>query len=146
MTYPTVTWSSDKDGDIGSSVPNSAGEISFTTSDLSVNTHNISMQVSDEVGATCTATLDYTVGNPPSITIDSPVDGNLLNAGDPILFSATVSDAQDQPMVSIDGRWMRCHFDTGATSSGTANFQFKPWVWGLQPGCHGNRHRWPDRF
>ncbi|MEC8276542.1 MAG: hypothetical protein VX026_02420, partial [Myxococcota bacterium] len=120
----TVTWSSDKDGEIGTSVPNSAGEISFTTSDLSVNTHNISMQVSDEVGATCTATLDYTVGTPPSIIIGSPVDGNVLNAGEPILFSATVSDAQDQPdEVLLDWQLDGVSISTqGATSSGTAEF------------------------
>ena len=62
----------------------------------SVNTHNISKKVTDEVGETCTATINYTVGTPQNITIDTPVDGD-HSEGDAITFSATVSDAQDQP-------------------------------------------------
>ena len=58
----TVTWSSDKDGEIGSLNPDSDGNIVFSYSGLSVDTHTISMQVEDEVGATCTSTMTYTVG------------------------------------------------------------------------------------
>ena len=93
----TVTWTSDKDGEIGSSVPNSAGSISFSYSDLSVNTHNISMKVEDEVGGSCTATLNYTVGTPPEILIEGPVDGEVYSEGDALDFLASVSDGQDQP-------------------------------------------------
>ena len=92
-----VVWSSDKDGDIGTSVPNSAGGVSFSYADLSVNTHNISMTVTDEVGATCTVTTNYTVGTPPSITLDAPLDGSVHTEGEMIDFSATVFDGQDIP-------------------------------------------------
>ena len=51
----------------------SAGEITFSYSDLSVNQHNITMTVTDEVGATCTTATNYTAGTPPSITIDGPL-------------------------------------------------------------------------
>ena len=37
----TVDWSSDKDGAIGTSTPNSSGEIAFVYDALSVNTHTI---------------------------------------------------------------------------------------------------------
>ena len=45
----SVTWSSDKDGELGSVTPDSSGNIVFSYSNLSVNTHTISLQVSDEV-------------------------------------------------------------------------------------------------
>jgi len=48
-----VSWSSTIDGVLGSSNPNSSGGITFPYSALSVGTHVISMQVLDEVGASC---------------------------------------------------------------------------------------------
>ena len=93
----SVTWTSDKDGEIGTSTPTSDGDIVFSYADLTVNTHTITMQVMDEVGATCTRGIEYTVGTPPSVTIDSPVDGDVVNEGTPITFTASVSDNEDQP-------------------------------------------------
>ncbi|MEC7983618.1 MAG: hypothetical protein VX278_00560, partial [Myxococcota bacterium] len=93
----TVTWNSDKDGVLGESTPTSAGDITFAYADLSVNQHNITMTVADELGATCTTAINYTVGTPPSITIDAPLDGETYSAGEALSFSATVSDSQDQP-------------------------------------------------
>gem|GEM_PF-2288128 len=57
----TVSWHSDIDGIIGTSTPSSSGEILFPYSDLSINTHSISMTVTDELGAVCTDTISYTV-------------------------------------------------------------------------------------
>ena len=84
----TVTWNSDKDGELGSSTPTSAGEITFSYSDLSVNQHNITMTVTDEVGATCTTAMNYTVGTPPSISLDSPLAGETYSAGEALSFSS----------------------------------------------------------
>ena len=80
--------------------------------------------MSDEVGATCTTAINYTVGTPPSVVIDAPLDGGLFNEGENIDFSATVSDAQDQPdEVSLDWNLNGASVSTqGATSSGTAAF------------------------
>ena len=47
----SVKWASDKDGNIGESTPSSDGGIAFPYSDLSVNTHVVSMTVKDEMGA-----------------------------------------------------------------------------------------------
>lgn len=99
----SVTWRSDKDGDIGTSTPTSMGEVFFSFSELSVNTHTITMLVEDEVGATCSTALTYTVGTPPNITIISPSDGAIYSEGEPLYFSAIVSDSQDQPTaISLD--------------------------------------------
>ena len=41
--------------------------------------------MTDEVGATCTALTTYTVGTPPSVSIDSPLMG-MLSEGDSYLY------------------------------------------------------------
>lgn len=119
-----VVWNSDKDGEFGQSSPNSSGSISFSYADLSVNTHNISMEVSDELGDSCTATLNYTVGTPPAVEISSPIDADLVNEAETINFSAIVSDSQDQANeLTLDWTLNGDAYSTqGATSSGTAQF------------------------
>ena len=119
-----MAWGSDKDGPIGNSTPTSDGEISFSYADLTVNTHTITMTVTDEVGATCTKAIDYTVGTPPEINIDAPLDGAVVDADSAINFMATVSDAQDQPdEVSLDWALDGSTFSTqGALSNGVAQF------------------------
>ena len=82
----SVEWLSDKDGVFGSSIPTSSGNITFASADLSANTHTISMNVSDEVGALCTEQILLQVGNPPVVSIDEPVDGTLVALGDSVLF------------------------------------------------------------
>ena len=123
-SFLLIEWSSDKDGVLGTSSPDSNGIVSFPYSNLTVNSHVISMTVIDEVGAECVSNLTYTVGTPPSITIDTPVDSETYSAGDAISFSATVSDDQDQPdEVSLDWSLDGNSISTqGATSSGTAEF------------------------
>ena len=66
----------------------------------------------------------YTVGTAPSITIDAPTDGDVINEGTPITFSATVSDSQDQPdSIALDWVVDGSSISTqGATSSGEATF------------------------
>ena len=120
----TVAWSSDKDGPIGSSIPTSDGNISFAYANLSVNPHTVTLMVTDEVGATCSTAIDYTVGTPPSIVIDSPQDGAMFQEGENITFSATVMDDQDiSDLLLLD--WVlngTSVSSQGATSSGTATF------------------------
>ncbi len=122
----TVAWASDKDGELGTSTPTSDGEVLFSYGDLSVATHTITMTVQDEVGASCTDHLLYTVGTPPSISLLSPSSGEVYNEGETVTFSAEVSDGEDQPD-EIGLTWetdLAGVFSTqGATSSGEASFQ-----------------------
>ena len=55
----TVTWSSDKDGTLGTSPVNSDGTISFPFKST-VNTHLIALTVEDEMGESCTSSIVYT--------------------------------------------------------------------------------------
>ncbi len=131
----TVAWTSDKDGDIGSSAPDSAGNVTFPTSALSVATHVVTMQVTDELGATCTTDVIYTVGNPPDITIDLPTDGEVVNEGDLAAFEATVSDSEDVAS-ALDVRWESSlngeFYDGPPDSSGVSQFETN----GLSAGDH----------
>ena len=70
-------WLSDKDGVLGTGAIDSSGEITFAHQGLSVNTHTISLEVRDEVGATCSDTILLTVDTPPTITVSSPLTGML---------------------------------------------------------------------
>jgi len=89
-----VEWNSDKDGSLGFSTPNTDGTVRFAWSSLSVATHNITMSVTDEVGASCTSSIWYTVGNPPELSVSAPSTGDVYNEGETITFSATVSDTE----------------------------------------------------
>ncbi len=120
-----VSWQSDKDGALGSSTPNSAGEVTFAYGDLSADTHLVSMTVSDELGETCTDDVLLTVGSPPSVSISAPSDGSVVNQGQAASFTATVSDDQDAASSlalvwssSIDGELGT----SSADSSGAVSF------------------------
>ena len=74
----SVEWAK-PNGALGSSTPNSSGEVSFPFSDLTVNTHVVSMTVTDEVGGQCVDDIIYTVGSAPTILLVSPTNGGLYS-------------------------------------------------------------------
>ena len=90
-----VAWSSDKDGDLGTSSPDSSGAVAFPWDGLSVGTHVVTMAAADEVGGDCSAFVLYTVGTPPELSLDAPSDGDLFGEGDTVTFTAQVSDSED---------------------------------------------------
>ena len=85
-----IAWTSDLDGAIG----NGAG---FAISTLSLGTHLITAAVTDSHGAEGAAavTIDVSVNTPPLVTITSPGNGASAVGNDPVLFTATATDAQD---------------------------------------------------
>ena len=91
----TVELSSDLDGTLQSLNPDVEGAFSFETSGLSSGTHTVTLIASDEVGAECTTSLVVSVGNPPTSTIDEPLDGAVITVGEPVTFLGTVSDVED---------------------------------------------------
>lgn len=121
-----VNWSSDKDGFLGSSVATTEGVVTLPLNSLSVNTHVVTMQVEDEAGATCATDVVYTVGNAPTITLEAPLDGEVVADGGLVTFTALVADTEDVASdltvtweSSIDGVFHEGPPD----SSGVAQFQ-----------------------
>lgn len=131
----SVTWESDKDGTLGVSTPNSSGDFFLGLSTLTVNTHTITLRVADDVGTLCTDAILVTVGNGPSLVLDSPATGDIFNQDEDIHFSATVSDPDDDA-TSLTFSWesdLDGVFSTqGANSSGLAAFTLDR----LSPGTH----------
>ena len=121
----TVVWTSDKDGEIGRSTPNATGLVNFPYDGLSLNTHVISMTVTDDLGEECVSDIIYTVGSPPTIALTSPTNNATYNENATVSFVATVSDSEDAPAdltlvwtSSIDGVFS----NQQAASNGTAQF------------------------
>jgi len=100
-----VSWQSDRDGALADSIPGSDGEISFTTRELSLGTHAVTLQVFDEAKATCSDTITYTVGGGPGIAITSPVEGDIYGVAESILFSADLSDVEDSDCADLYTTW-----------------------------------------
>jgi hypothetical protein len=90
-----VSWSSDRDGSLGSSTPTSDGSVVFPTSALSTGTHLVTLAVEDDQGLVCTDVIVYAVDTPPSVTIVSPSSGSTAREGEIVTFEATVADAED---------------------------------------------------
>ena len=90
----TVTWTSDKDGELSMGMADASGTYTFESSEMSLNTHQITMTVKDELGLECTDTIQYSIGTPPSIILQQPYVNTLINEGDEQVFSAIVSDTE----------------------------------------------------
>ncbi len=120
-----VQWESDKDGVLGNSTPSSAGDVVLAISTLSVSTHTITITVTDELGDACTDHVIYTVGTPPSVSLDLPGEGELFSQGDLVTFQAQVSDSEDAP-TDLDLSWSSSVdgiiSTQGADSTGLASF------------------------
>ena len=130
--YLDVAWSSDLDGDLGGAVPDEDG-LSTHTAALSRGTHTLTLTVTDSEGLTCTDTTAWRVEAPPVIVIDAPSDGAEVGELSEVLFSATVSDAED-PAEDLHVQWVSARagvMDDGlADAGGQTGFS----VFGLTPG------------
>ncbi len=121
-----VAWSSSLDGPLNTGTPDTDGRVRFAWSALSVGTHLLTLTAEDDVGATCTTSVYYSVGTPPNLTLTAPSDGDVVDEGDDVRFSATVSDSEDQPtdllidwVSDLDGTIS----SAGADSTGAVSFR-----------------------
>jgi formylglycine-generating enzyme required for sulfatase activity len=124
-TLLSVALESDKDGIFAAGTPSSDGLFAFSWDALTVNTHTITLTVTDEVGLSCTDFVVLTVSTYPTLAVDAPVDGALVNEGEAVMFSATVSDAEDSAEDLIV-EWVSDHDGTLSSgppdSSGVSSF------------------------
>ncbi|MEC7947663.1 MAG: hypothetical protein VX265_08850, partial [Myxococcota bacterium] len=93
----TLDWAlrSSIDGLLAVGTPDRSGEIAAGTDTLSIGTHVITLEVTDEVEASCEDTIQVIVDTPPEVGITSPGDGTEQNEGEPFFIRGTVADAQD---------------------------------------------------
>ena len=130
-----IAWTSDIDGTINTTAPNSDGEVAFVYDALTMGNHTITLSVADEVGGLCTDTVLLSVGTPPTLTINQPLSGAIVSYGESVFFEGTVSDQEDIPSditltwnSDIDGL-----FSTqGADSYGNIAFGYPS----FSPGTH----------
>jgi hypothetical protein len=90
----SVVLFSDLDGEL-SSVSADGGFWEYTTNDLTVGTHQLRVEVTDAAGATCTDGTLYSVGQPPTVEIVVPGDGEIVGDHLPVAFEAVVGDLED---------------------------------------------------
>ena len=141
----TITWSSDKDGELGTSIAsangNGTGSVIFATSDLTINSHIITMQVEDTYGGIFNSNILYSVGSPPTLVLLSPSNNDVFALGENIVFEAEVSDAQDVP-ADLTLEWYSdqdgSFSSTGPNSSGLAQFNYSQLSAGTQYYGDGN--------
>jgi hypothetical protein len=90
-----VSWSSDRDGFLGSST----GEL---RPNLSLGSHRITATVQDSAGQSVSRSVDLTVRNAdPTITINTPANGSTAYTGQMIEFRATSFDADTLPSMRL---------------------------------------------
>lgn len=122
-----LTWVSSLEGIISDGPPDPTGSayVFLEPGSLSLATHVITLQGEDEVGGVCSDVILLTVGEPPEIALEEPIDGGVYGFGEPLTIRATVSDAEDSAS-DIALEWTTLDdgvFSTqGADSTGTVEF------------------------
>ena len=119
----TVALDSSIDGALGSGSPDASGAFSVDAT-LSLGAHTLTVTVTDELGDSCTDSITWQQGSPPTVVITDPSPGTQVNQGDTVTFTATVSDIEDSPdslFVSwssdLDGVLSTASADAGGTAT-----------------------------
>ncbi|MEC7987613.1 MAG: hypothetical protein VX278_20770 [Myxococcota bacterium] len=131
----SATWSSSEDGVLNSEPPNTLGEFNFAYEALSPGAHTITLRLEDDVGAICTDTVLINVNTAPSLSLTSPIAGEIFAQSESILFQGTISDSEDV-LSDISFSWFSSIdgiFSTqGSDSSGSVSLSYSD----LSSGMH----------
>ena len=122
----SYSWDLNGDGNFGDATSPTA-TYTYTSS----GTYTAALRVTDDQGASGTATATITVGNtPPTAVIDAPGPGLTWKVGDPISFAGHATDAQDGTLPASALSWSMtmhhcysptdCHTHLIQTVSGVA--------------------------
>jgi len=126
----SYSWDLDGDGTFGDAT-GPAASYTYTTA----GTYHPSLRVTDDQGATDTASATVTAGNSaPTATIDSPLPTLTWKVGDAISFSGHATDAQDGTLPASALTWSLiihhcftpadCHTHVIANYTGVASGSF----------------------
>ena len=91
----SVRFISDVDGEVGTTNATETGEVNLSVATLNPALHTVTMEVTDEMGASCSADVTFTVSTPPEVLITAPMDLDPFNEGDLINLIASVTDNED---------------------------------------------------
>ena len=99
----TITYAWDLDGD-GAYDDSTSATPTYTYT--AAGTYTVSLQVTDNHGATGRASVSVSAGNrPPTATITSPAAGTTWKVGDTITFAGSATDPEDGPLAASSLSW-----------------------------------------
>lgn len=99
LSGPSLVWSSNKDGQIGT------GQ-TVVTDTLRGGTHTITLRATDSEGTSGTATITVTILNTaPIATINFPADGSTFAVGESIPFDGSATDLEDGNLTGSSLVW-----------------------------------------
>jgi len=92
----TAAWTSSAQGALGDATVDTAGVLSLMV-ELEAGEHQLTLEVTDAEGASCTDQATVAVSSTPEALIVLPADMATVNAGDEVFLQGTVSDAEEDP-------------------------------------------------
>lgn len=88
----TITWTSDRQGSLGSGSP-------LTVTNLAAGFHKLTAMVTDSRGLTASSTILVTVRNSaPTVYVNAPTNGATVSQGGTVSFQGSATDQQDGDM------------------------------------------------
>ena len=95
-----LKWTSDLDGALNDGIADAEGSVLYSTADLTIGSHTITLRAVDSEGEANQASVLISVSEileQPQIVIRSPDEGETLSDGESISFEADVFDSNDAP-------------------------------------------------
>ena len=115
-----VSWESDIDGVFSTQGANSNGNISFSTSNLSIGEHNITVTATDSAGLTDSTSFPIRINTPPTAPVVS-ITPEPADANDDLLAIASGSTDDDGDMISYAYEWYKNGVITSYTTVSVPN-------------------------
>lgn len=99
----TIRWSSDIEGNLGTTTADSSGRSSLSVPFYVSGTQNLTVTVTDEAGAQATASTTVKIDSPPTAEIKS-ADPLEPKEGEEVTFIGTIDDVEDDAQ-DLDVSW-----------------------------------------